>query len=249
MIAKILVDQERYPLTQVAGKAYREGFARDKYVRFPDFFKPDTFALLAVEVERLRNLLIRRDLKMEGSDGTERKMSTLGGHVVAAYSTIVPLLYNDPDLLAFLGGVAGEDVLVVPDPIENVVINALHQPGDIHGGHIDTYAFAFNIFLEGPPEDAGGALEFVTSSLDLAELDGPNVKRVWHQANECYFLKTDEVPHRVAPLTREARRTIINMAFANRATLDLASYSTSSLYGSEIPDAFGVLVGTEGAGA
>lgn len=231
MISSLLVDQSRYPLTEAAGAAYHEQFAREKYVRFPSFFTPKGFALLSDEVERLRRLSIRRDLQMEGSEGSPRKMSTLGGHVIGEYSTIVPQLYNDADLLAFLGGVAGEEVLVVPDPVENFVLNVLHKPGDIHGGHIDTYAFAFNIFIEGPPEDAGGALEFVPDSDQLEDLDGPKVRRVWHRPNDCYLLKTDEVPHRVAPLTREVRRTIINMAFANHATVDLASYSSSVLYG------------------
>jgi hypothetical protein len=231
MISKLMVDQDRYPLTADAGAAFREAFERDKYVRFPGFFTPDAFALLADEVERLRRLAIRRDLQMEGSGGSPRKMSTLGGHVIAEYSTIVPQLYSDPGLLTFLGGVAGEEVLEVPDPVENFVLNVLHQPGDIHGGHIDTYAFAFNIFIEGPPEDAGGALEFVPGSDQLDDLQGPKVRRVWHQPNDCYLLKTDEAPHRVSPLTREMRRTIVNMAFANHATVDLASYSSSVLYG------------------
>lgn len=231
MIAKLLVDRERYPLTEAAGAVYRKQFVEDKYVRFPEFFTPDAFALLSAEVARLRALAIRRDLQMEESGGSPRKMSTLGGHVIGEYSTIIPQLYNDGDLLAFLGGVAGEEVLGVPDPVENFVLNVLHRPGDIHGGHIDTYAFAFNVFLEGPPEDAGGALEFVPSSDRLSDLEGPLVRRVWHRPNDCYLLKTDEAPHRVAPLTREARRTIINMAFANRATVDLASYSSSVLYG------------------
>jgi hypothetical protein len=234
MIARLLVDQERYPLTAAAGAAYREQFAREKYVRFGGFFTAAAFALLADEVGRLRRLAIRRDLQMEGSDGSPRKMSTLGGHVIAEYSTIVPQLYQDVDLLAFLGGVAGEEVLVVPDPVENFVLNVLHRPADIHGGHIDTYAFAFNLFIEGPPEDAGGALEFVPGSDRLSDLEGPQVRRVWHRPNDCYLLKTDEAPHRVAPLKREIRRTIVNMAFANRATVDLASYSSSVLYGGTV---------------
>lgn len=233
MIARLVVDQDRYPLTEDAGRAWRETFARDKYVRFPGFFRKDGFELLRLEVDRLSQLSIRRDFQMQGSGGTHRHMSTLGGHTVAEYSSIIPGLYNDRDLLAFLSGVAGEDVLVVPDPVENHVLNILHQVGDIHGGHVDTYAFAFNIFIEGPPEDAGGALEFAPGKLELEDLDGPDVRRLWHDAGDCYFLKTDEAVHRVTPLTRPARRTIINMAFANRATVDLASYSTSMLYGSE----------------
>jgi len=231
MISRLMVDQDRYPLTAAAGAAYREQFERDKYVRFSGFFTPDAFALLADEVGRLRRLAIRRDLQMEGSGGSPRKMSTLGGHVIAEYSTIVPQLYSDTSLLTFLGGVAGEAVLEVPDPVENFVLNVLHRTGDTHGGHIDTYAFAFNLFIEGPPEDAGGALEYVPGSDQLGDLRGPKVRRVWHQPNDCYLLKTDEAPHRVSPLTREHRRTIVNMAFANRATVDLASYSSSVLYG------------------
>jgi hypothetical protein len=233
MIARLVVDQHRYPLTEAAGRSWRDAFKADKYVRFPGFFRPDGFELLRLEVDRLSRLSIRRDFQMMESGGTPRRMSTLGGHTVAEYSSIIPDLYNDPELLAFLSGVAGEEVLVVPDPVENHVLNILHQTGDIQGGHVDTYAFAFNIFIEGPPRDAGGALEYVPGKLELEDLEGPDVRRQWHDAGDCYFLKTDEAVHRVAPLTRPARRTIINMAFANPATVNLASYSTSILYGSE----------------
>lgn len=234
MIGALLVDQDRYPLTEEAGAEYRRAFQRDMYVRFPAFFRPQGLELLRAEVDRLRRLAIRRDLKMEGSGHTPRKMSTLGGHVVARYSTLVPGLYHDPELLAFLRGVAGEPVLGVPDEVENHVVNCLHRMGDIHGGHVDTYAFAFNISIDGTAEEDGGALEYVPGSVELDDLDGPEVRRAWHAAGDCYLVKTDEAVHRVSPLKRpEARRTILNFAYANPATLELQSYSTSSLYGGE----------------
>ena len=232
MIASLLVDEERFPLDEAAGRAYRDRFARDHYVRFPHFFTARGFALLCAEAERLGQISIRRDFAMVESGGTPRRMSTLGGDRVACYSTLIPALYRDEGLLAFLAGVAGEPVYEVPDPVENHVLNILHQVGDVHGGHVDTYAFAFNIFIEAPPEDGGGALEFVPGSTRLEDLEGPAARRVFHRPGDCYLLKTDAAIHRVKPLTRPGRRTIINMAYANPATVDLRSYSTSVLYGS-----------------
>lgn len=234
MIAALLVDQKRYPLTEESGARFRHAFLRHKYVRFPAFFQEQSFDMLRSEVDRLRRLAIRRDLKMEGSGNTLRKMSTLGGHVVGEYSTLVPDFYHDDQLLEFLRGVAGEPVLGVPDPVENHVLNCLHQTGDIHGGHVDTYAFAFNISIDGTTPEDGGALEFVPGSVELEDLEGSSVQRAWHEPGDCYFLRTDQAVHRVSSLLRpEARRTILNFAYANPATLDLESYSTSSLYGGE----------------
>lgn len=234
MIANLLVDVARYPLTAEAGLAYREAFSAQKYVRFPSFFRPQGFVLLRQEADRLRRLAMRRDLIMEGSGGTPRRMSTLGGHVIAEYSSLVPALYNDPDLLAFLSGVAGEPVLVVPDPVENHVLNVLHRPGDVHGGHVDTYAFAFNISIDGTTDADGGALEYVPGSVTIADLDGPLARQAFHAPGDCYLIKTDEAVHRVSPLRHAAAlRTIFNFAFANPATVGLESYSTSSLYGGQ----------------
>jgi hypothetical protein len=234
MIANLLVDVDRYALHAEAGARYHETFVDGKYVRFSSFFRPHGFALLRQEADRLRRLALRRDLRMEGSGGSPRHMSTLGGHVIAEYSSLIPALYNDPDLLAFLSGVAGEPVLVVPDPVENHVLNVLHRPDDVHGGHVDTYAFAFNISIDGTTESDGGALEYVPGSVALEDLDGPLVRRAFHAPGDCYLVKTDEAVHRVSPLRRDgALRTIFNFAFANPATVGLVSYSTSALYGGQ----------------
>lgn len=231
-MTNLLVNEEQYPLDESSGARYREQFRDQQYVRLSDFFKPEGFALLRQEVERLSRIAIRRDLKIADSGGSHRKMSTLGGDEVARLSSLIPALYHDPGLLAFLSGIAGEPVLVVPDPVENHVLNILHQIGDIHGGHVDTYAFAFNLFIEAPEEGGGGALEYVPRSTRLEDLGGPKARSLTHAPGDCYLLKTDEVAHRVTPLTRPGRRTIVNLAYANPATVDLASYSSSQLYGS-----------------
>lgn len=232
MIAKILVNQSEYRLEASRGEELREQFERERIVRLPGFFTPEGFDVLRREVERLLARVIRRNLEVQGSEGTPRRMSTLGGDVVSEYSSLIPALYTDPGLLAFLSGVAGDEVLPVPDPVENHVLNVLHEMGDIHGGHVDTYAFAFNLCIEAPGPGGGGELEMVPGSTVLAELDGDAVRRVAVEPGEAYLLRTDDTAHRVAPLTRPGRRTIINLAYADPATVELQSYSSSVLYGS-----------------
>lgn len=233
LISTLLVNQDLYPLTEASGRRYQEQFKNDYYVRFPSFFKPQAFELLCIEARRLRRqCAIRRDLEMKETEGTPRKMYTIGGDKVLEYSTIVPTLYSDRGLLSFLAGVAGEDVYEIPDPIENYAVNVLEQVGDVHGGHVDTHAFAFNLFVETPPKGAGGALEFVPGSTAIGDLDSSKVRRVDHDPGDCYFLRANEAVHRVAPLTRPGRRMIIGLGYANPATVNLQSYSTSVLYSS-----------------
>ena len=231
MISELLVDQQRYPLTEASGRSYHQQFRDNCYVCLPSFYRPEAFALLCDEVERLRLSATRRDLQMAETDNTPRRMYTVGGDKVVEYSTIIPSLYRDERLLAFLSGVAGEEVFEVPDPVENHNVNVLDQVGDVHGGHVDTYAFSFNVLMEAVPEGSGGALQFVPGSTSVEDLEGPGARSVHHPVGHCYFLKTDGAVHRVSPLTRPGRRVVLNMAYANPATVNLRSYSTGALYG------------------
>lgn len=232
MLSTLLVDQKRYPLDAASGRRYKDQFKNDFYIRFPSFFKPAAFQLLCMEARRLSDRAIRRDLKMAATGNTPRKMCTVGGDQITENSTVIPALYRDQALLSFLAGVAGEEVYEIPDPVENFGINILERTGDVHGGHVDTYAFAFNLLVETPPKGGGGALEFVPGSAALEDLDGPKACRIEHQLGDCYLLKADQAIHRVAPLTRPGRRMVISLGYANPATIDLRSYSSELLYSS-----------------
>jgi hypothetical protein len=165
------------------------------------------------------------------SQGTWRKMSTIGGNIVSANSSLIPMVYNDSTLLQFLSALAGEEVFTVPDPNENHVVNILHREGDLHGAHIDTYAYAFNIVMQAPPLDVrGGELEVWFDSQSVnnrGKMPGTTFR---FEPGDAYFLKTDTNLHHVRPIVGDHQRIVLNLAYANSKTKDATSYSSSQLY-------------------
>lgn len=211
-------------------KSARKVFRGQQLVTFRPFLSVDGLSLLQAEVHRVALHAKRYDMRMRESAETWRRMSTVGGELVSATSSLIPRIYNDPDLLAFLSGIAGEEVLPVPDTNENHVINILHRDSDVHGGHVDTYAYAFNLILHTPPGGKGGEVEICFGSLNPLDLATPSATTLEFAPGDAYFLKTDSHVHGVRPVAGNYKRIGINLAYANRATIQLASYSSSQLY-------------------
>jgi len=230
-IASLLINSQRYSLTKASGEQLHSEFADKSFVQLQNFYQGSALELLKHEAERLAKKAIRRDFEMAETGNTWRRLSTLNGDAIDELSSIVPLLYTDPHLLQFFSAIAGESVYTVQDPGENYLINLLHQEGDTHGAHVDTYAYAWITMIDAPNEEDGGGLELVPGSTDQKALDEPNVIRLWLQPGDCIFFKTDDTIHRVTPLIRSSRRLVIVSAFANEATRNLVSYSSENLYG------------------
>lgn len=232
MVSRLLTNSDMYELTAACGERFNEAFRREQIVILPKFFNQEAFALLAAEVNRMGRHKRRRDLFMPDSENTPRKMSILSGADISQMSSIIPMLYSDEQFREFLSAIAGEPVYPVPDSVENFVCNFLHSAGDTHGGHIDTYPFAFNVMIEAPDKDMGGLLEMVRGSSSIQDLDDETkVTRVYIPPEHCYFLRTDKAVHRVSPLIDSQRRTVINLAYADASSLNVMSYSSSILYG------------------
>jgi hypothetical protein len=224
-----VVDTARYPLDG-AGAALRAAFVAGGYARLDGFLRPDGVALLVEEVERLRALAIRRELAMACMDGSPRRMSTIGGEVLAEESPLVAGLYGDGRLVDFLAQVSGEPLTVVEDPVERHVLNFLHESGDTHGAHFDDHAVALVLFLESPPAGSGGLLEYLPHAPSLAALGSEGTLRAEHRVGDAYVLRSDTTAHRVTPLTGGGRRTVLNFAYATEATAGMRSPSAAILY-------------------
>jgi hypothetical protein len=219
-----------YELTKKGGNAFKEILERDYYVHLPNFFEPATFSMLRQEIERLLEKKHRKDFLMEDTDNTPRHISTVGGVMVTENSTLIPALYENAALMDFLEGVAGQPIYTVRDKNEHHVINCLHKVGDTHGGHVDSYAYAFNIFFDAPDVDGGGELVYVPNSTKISDLDTDKAIFAHNNVGDAYFFRTDLCAHRVNPLTKDGRRTILNLVYAEETTKDLMSYSSSKLY-------------------
>lgn len=232
-IASLFVNTDHYSLTVEAGQKLQAEFAKQRCVRLQNFYQGAALELLQQEVARLEAKAIRRDFQMVETHETPRRLSTLNGEVIDQYSTLVPRLYQDPNLLTFLSAIVGEPLHTVTDPGESYVLNILEQQDDTHGAHIDTYAYTLITVITTPEQGAGGCLELVANTSDPLAFDKQpkDIVNLCANPGDCILLAASSSIHRVTPLTKPARRVVIASAFSNGQTLGQVSYSSEKLYG------------------
>ena len=209
--------------------ALRQHYHEFHHVAFPGFINPSFFQTLKDDVDGLLAHKMRRDFLMECMDNSPRRMNVVNGPTIERLSTLVPALYNDPAVAAFLSAVIGEPVLPLHDDIDRYVINQLQKSSDTFGAHYDDYPLSFVVILESPGMEGGGYSEMVPRATSLSQLDD-NPIRLPLKAGDAYLLKTDTTAHRVAPLTVDALRTAINYAYTTPGFVPRETESAQRLY-------------------
>ncbi|WP_329404248.1 hypothetical protein [Streptomyces melanogenes] len=219
--------------TPEAAAAASARLRADGYLPLHGLLSTGVLAVLQEEARRLEKIARRRDFSMECMGGSPRHMTTLGGHVIARESQLIPDLYAARNLLDLVGSYTGERVTTVPDPLERHVLNVLQREGDTHGAHTDDYPYALVLFLEAPESPAdGGLLEYAPRAASLDALDAGAARTAHHRAGDAYLLRSDTTAHRVTPLTRpRVRRTVLNFAYTTSTATLTRTQSASALYG------------------
>jgi len=193
-------------------------------------FSTAGFNTLQSEVARLRKYANNKNFTMPGFE-TLRRMSTLGGKEIRKESTLLTNLYEDTELRSLVSKISGRQVFTCNDPNEWQVVNWLEGSGQTHGWHLDDPPLALVIFIEAPPAEHGGLLEFINEWSRLCSELGHdpehNVEKLVehcyaahlvssksHSTGDAYLLRADKCLHRVTPLAASgARRTVLNLAF------------------------------------
>lgn len=211
----------------------RKRFLTEGYLRLPGLLTPSGLVALLQEARALETIARRRDFSMACMDGSPRHMTTLGGHIIAEHSRLIPQLYEDDGLLTLVSQIAGERAAPVPDPLERHVLNILHRQGDTHGAHTDDYPYALVLFLEAPDSpDDGGLAQFAPRAGHLQDLNTDHASTAHHGAGDAYLLRSDTTAHRVTPLTRPGtRRTVLNFAYTTSGPQPRRTPSAGELYG------------------
>ncbi|GAA1915264.1 hypothetical protein GCM10009837_45210 [Streptomyces durmitorensis] len=206
-------------------------FAAEGYLRLPSLIPPHLLEELTREVERLEKLAVRRDFAMASTDDSPRHMTTLGGHTIARESVLIPRLYGDGELLAWLGAVASLAAVEVADPLERHVLNILHRPGDTHGAHTDDYPLALVLFIEAPDDPADGGLLHYTPRTGVLDALHTAAAQAHHRSGDGYLLRADTTAHRVTALRRPGiRRTVLNFAYTTPDRQQARTSTASHLY-------------------
>jgi hypothetical protein len=212
---------------------WSEVFQADGFVPLTGLLGDERLAALLAEVQALRRSMTRRDLVMRSMGDTPRHMRTIGADEIDAIgSDQIASLYASLPLLTLLDQIVGERVERVPHSIERYVVNTLDEVGDTHGGHVDDYPLALVMILEAPPAAAHGAcLEFLPAVPDLHDLDWSTATRAFLRPGDAYLLAASAFAHRVTPLVRPGRRTVLNMGFTTASHVVVESDSAAELYG------------------
>lgn len=207
----------------------RRKFARDSYVRLPGFLRGEAFDFVKSEVGRLESRARDKCFEMDGYK-TPRVMKALGGQEILRSSPLA-YIYLHYAIREIIEQIVGTKVYTCQHPNEYMVVNYLLSPGATHGWHLDDPAYALIIFIEAPPPEAGGHLEYIKDWRQIcrargmepegevndlvAELRKQNlIKSVVHKAGDAYLMRANQCLHRVSEIVAPGvRRVIINMAF------------------------------------
>lgn len=76
---------------------------------------------------------IKRNLTLEQSDNTRRALTTVGNGPCREHGPCMSAIYDSPDFHGVLSKIAGERVSMFPDPVEQLAVSLLTEPGDTHG--------------------------------------------------------------------------------------------------------------------
>jgi L-lysine 4-chlorinase len=219
---------------------WRKRFLEEGLVFVPQACPPDLLAAVLAEVDRLiEGYAVRQDFMMPATSNTPRRLRSVRRSYIAENSGLIPAVYRSPVLLGLASRIAGEEVVLCPYEDEQFVISRLTERGDTHGWHWDDYAYGMVWVLEAPPLEDGGFVQCVPGTQwnkqdpRLYEtLCSHPIRSYAAKSGDLYFLRSDTTLHGVYPLQRPSRRTILNLAWANRADLDreVSHETTDNLY-------------------
>jgi hypothetical protein len=223
-------------------------FGDQGYVTFPNFFKEEFFKLLQDESSRLSKIRQERKFTMPGYE-TPRYLSVIGGKQILNNSFVFSAVYVNSEIKAVLSSVVNKWLFNVDHEEEFMVINFLEKAGGTHGWHVDDPQYALVIILQAPQAAEGGYLEVIpnwvkncrdlgldpiTDTKKAVDIfyDQGKVKKIYHNTGDCYLLNAGDCLHRVAPITGDTNRVILNMAFDHRQSIEYG-YTADILYGNK----------------
>ena len=224
-----MINTEIYYKGSQAAAAAREHYRRFHHAAFPGFIRAECFVDLKRDVDSLLEMKKRKDFLMACMDHSPRKMNVVNGPTVEQWSKYIPEIYRSRELLDFISDVIDEQALILEEDIDRFVINQLEYSSDTFGAHYDDYPLSFVIILESPGAAGGGYSEMVPNAKSLSDLEGKPI-RLPLKAGDAYLLKADTTAHRVAPLTADAKRTAINLAYTTPGYVVKETESAAMLY-------------------
>lgn len=201
----------------------RHRFKRYGFVKVQDVLSASDIAAVKAETYSLiEKFCERRDLALETTGGTPRKMSVVRSSFIREHGRKIVDLSRSQRIVDLLQSIAGEPVNFDVSDDEEYLITHQTKAGDTHGWHWGDYSFALIWIIDTPPVDYGGMLQCVPHS--YWDKENPRINQWLCRSpiytygfvpGDVYFLRTDTTLHRTSPLSKDANRIILNMTYAS----------------------------------
>ncbi|MBJ7536731.1 HalD/BesD family halogenase [Marinomonas transparens] len=169
---------------------------------------------------------IKRNISLEHSDNTRRALTTVGNELCRNNGPCMSAIYDNEAFLNFISEIAGERVSIFPNPVEQLAVSLMTEPGDTHGWHWDDCSFALIWMIECPPPSFGGFTQLVPNTghekgkTNIFEvLTQHSIESHYFPQESFYFFRSGNFLHQVHPLVKPTRRLIINMDFVSDSDL------------------------------
>lgn len=203
-------------------------FDRDGLVSVRNLLPGKMWEQLSAETNSIMDEYgIKRNVIIEQSDSTKRALTTVGNDPCRKNGPCMSAIYDSEDFHAFLSRIAGERVSMFPDPIEQLAVSLLTEPGDTHGWHWDDCSFALIWMIECPPPSFGGFTQCIPNTghekgqTNIFEvLTKHPIQSHYFPQESFYFFRSGSSLHQVHPLVKPARRLIINMDLVSDSDLE-----------------------------
>lgn len=257
-----ILDLDRYPLLDVAGRAAvlaraRAGLAEDGCAVLPGFVRAAAVARMAAEAEATIGRAHRRDLMLRAydresddplpADHPGRRQHPYCMHVTAMDrldpAGEIRLLYAWDGLTGFIRDMLDEPCLYrCADPLLSCAIT-LMGAGDQHGWHFDGNDFVITLLLQQP--EAGGEFEFAPGirqegdAAVAAAMEGrsPRLRRPPVEAGTLVVFRGKDSLHRVTPVVGRRRRVIAVFSYDRRPDMMFTAQNRLQAVGRTEPDA------------
>jgi len=219
---------------------YTRQFERDGLINVRNLLPAPLWNALRAETQSIVSEFgKKRDLRLEQTDNTRRALTTVGNQGCRDAGPCMSAIYDSEDFHGLLSEIAGERVSMFPDPVEQLAVSLMEEPGDTHGWHWDDCSFALIWMIECPPPSFGGFTQLVPNTgheKGITNIFEVLTKNPIHSHSfpeeSFYFFRSGSTLHQVHPLVRPARRLIINMDFVSDQDMqrDLDTSTTELFY-------------------
>lgn len=194
----------------------RRAFQKNGYAAIPNALPSELIARWRQKAEHLK----ANALTIHRSDGSfELVYRVVPGEVIQAQWPELFAFYHDPDVIAWIKDVTGEQSIYTSSSLRSAVnLNIMESADSVYRWHFDAVPYTMLLYLNDIVPSDGGAMQMVPGCKPHVQpdLDNAEVIELWPTAGTLVLMDGTRCYHRVSKLLRPSTRLSIPLVYPNK---------------------------------